>query len=333
LAVTDKIEPETTGSTARPDVAAQAATAPAEAEALKGKKAKGKSEGTDWIAELRSITLLVLAVLTFHSFVAKPFYIPSESMMPTMLVGDRLVVTKYAYGWSYISPTIPNPAAIFRSLVLRSNEPWGITLPFMKGRVWGKMPERGDIVITTPRGRNEDYIKRVIGLPGDLLEVRDGVVILNGKPVKQEWLPPLKLPVDGNAPCGPEQFFGARQTNSDGSAVCVLPVKRETLPNGRHYTIIDMGSRENDWYGPIRIPAGHLFLMGDNRDNSADSRVELANQGLGGAVPWETIGGRAEFITFSLNGTMTLNPLTWWGSFRSGRAGSSLHAAEGPAPE
>jgi len=294
---------------------------------------KKKSSGTDWLAELKSIALLLLAVLSFHSFIAKPFYIPSESMMPGMLVGDRLVVTKYAYGWSYVSPTIPNPAAIFRSLVLRSpGESWGITLPFMEGRIWGAMPERGDIVIATPRHSNEDYIKRVIGLPGDLLEVRDGVVILNGTPVKQETLEPLRLPVDTNAPCDPRQFPGSLQIDPDGRSVCVLPVKRETLPNGRFYNIIDMGAREIDWYGPIRIPAGHVFLMGDNRDNSADSRVPLEQAGLGGAIPWETLGGRAEFITFSLDGDTRINPLTWFGSLRSGRAGSSLHPEQGPTP-
>lgn len=174
--MTDETIPETKAAAETTPVSS-AATPPA----TKGKKEKG--EGTDWIAEIRSIALLVLAVLGFHSFIAKPFYIPSESMMPTMLVGDRLVVTKYAYGWSYVSPTIPNPAAIFRSLFMGTGEPWGVTLPFMNGRVWGKMPERGDIAIATPLNRPEDYIKRVVGLPGDLLEVRNGVLILNGKPV------------------------------------------------------------------------------------------------------------------------------------------------------
>jgi signal peptidase I len=265
---------------------------------------------TDWLAEARSLGLLILAVLAFHSFIAKPFYIPSESMMPVLLTGDRLVVTKYPYGWSYVSPSFH-------------------ILPPIKGRLWGKLPERGDIVIASPRDRREDYIKRVIGLPGDILEVRDGVVYLNEKPVKQEWLAPLRIPVDANAPCDPRQFPGALQFEPDGSQVCVLPVKRETLPNGRSYTIIDMGPRETDYYGPVRIPADHVFLMGDNRDNSADSRVPLEQLGLGGPVPWETLGGRAEFITFSLNGSASLNPLSWFGGFRSGRMGNSLHPAQG----
>ena len=144
-----------------------------------------EKDGVNWWHELRSITLLILAVLAFHSFVAKPFYIPSESMMPVLLTGDRLVVSKFPYGWSYVSPSF-HP------------------LPFLKGRVLGRLPQRGDIVIVSPHNRREDYIKRVIGLPGDIIEVRGGQVILNGTAVKQKAMKPLRLPVDGNAPCSPD---------------------------------------------------------------------------------------------------------------------------------
>src|SRR5215212_11950841 len=99
---------------------------------------KEEHEGSAVWREIKGLLWVLLAVLLFHSFVAKPFYIPSESMMPVLLKGDRLVVTKYPFGWSFVSPTIPNPAAILRSVFLRSGESWGITLPFMNGRVLGK---------------------------------------------------------------------------------------------------------------------------------------------------------------------------------------------------
>ncbi|MGE4430247.1 MAG: signal peptidase I [Sphingobium sp.] len=265
-----------------------------------------KPAAINWWAEIRSLAILLIGVLIFHSLVAKPFYIPSESMMPALLKGDRLVVSKYPYGWSYVSPSF-HP------------------LPFLPGRLLGKLPERGDIVIVTPQDSSEDYIKRVIGLPGDLIELRAGQVVLNGIPVAQKTLPPLMIPVDANAPCPADQFPGALTYGDDGKAYCELPVREEILPNGRHYTIIDVGPRETDWYGPTRIPANHLFLMGDNRDNSADSRVSFAQKGLGGPVPFESIGGRAEFITFSIDGTTTLNPLSWWKSLRPGRSWLSLH--------
>ncbi|CAN5377080.1 signal peptidase I [soil metagenome] len=264
--------------------------------------------GVDWWGEVKSISLLILAVLAFHSFIAKPFYIPSESMMPVLLKGDRLVVSKYPYGWSYVSPSF-HP------------------LPFIKGRLFGALPQRGDIVIVSPQAKREDYIKRVIGLPGDIIEVRGGQIILNGVPVPQRTLPPLRLPVDTNAPCPPSQFPGSLVEGRDGKRYCELPVKQETLPNGKTYTTIDVGPSELDWYGPIRVAPNHVFLMGDNRDNSADSRASLEENGLGGAVPYEAIGGRAEFITFSLDGDASLNPLSWFTALRAGRAGSSLHPA------
>lgn len=268
----------------------------------------------DWWHEVKSIALLILAVLAFHSFVAKPFYIPSESMMPVLLKGDRLVVSKFPYGWSYVSPSF-HP------------------LPFLKGRIFGRLPERGDIVIVSPHNRREDYIKRAIGLPGDIIEVRGGQVILNGVAVPQKALKPVRIPVDDNAPCSPAQFPGARVTGADGRSYCQLPVRQETLPNGKSYLIIDMGPSTLDWYEPVRVPANHVFLMGDNRDNSADSRAPLEENGLGGSVPWEAIGGRAEFITFSLDGNFTWNPISWIHGLRSGRAGNSLRPESVAPPE
>ncbi|WP_375288820.1 signal peptidase I [Sphingomonas sp.] len=295
----------------------------------------GKRPGTDWWAEAKGIFWLILAVLGFHSFVAKPFYIPSESMLPGLLVGDRLVVNKFAYGWSFVSPTIPDPVAIFRGLVLRRPvESWGVQVPFREGRFWGKMPERGDVVIVTPPGANSDYIKRVIGLPGDRLEVRDGTVILNGVPVKRGPLHFVDLADYGGMPlAGGEETCdaigngAARMRGADGRVTCRLPVITETLPNGRTYDTVELGRSVGDDYAAVTIPANHLFLMGDNRDRSADSRFAAGgfDRGLGGPVPWENIGGRAEFITFSVDGSATWNPLTWPGSLRGGRAGTSLH--------
>ncbi len=260
--------------------------------------------------EIKGLFWVLLAVLAFHSFIAKPFYIPSESMMPVLLKGDRLVVSKYPYGWSWVSPSFH-------------------VLPHWQGRFLGKMPKRGDIVIVTPPGQSDDYIKRVIGLPGDTVEVRAGRLILNGKPVASQVQPPAMIPVDPNAPCGLE-FAGSRVMSDDGTAYCRLPIVRETLPGGPSYDTIDLGPSQGDSFGPITVPPDHLFLMGDNRDRSADSRFGLGppENGLGGPVPWENIGGRAEFITFSLDGTtQLLNPVSWFRALRGGRAGDSLRGS------
>ncbi|WP_313538990.1 signal peptidase I [Sphingomonas sp.] len=269
-------------------------------------------QGTDWWAELRGLVWLVLGVLAFHSLIAKPFYIPSESMLPTLRVGDQLIVSKYPYGYSFVTPTFH-------------------MLPPIPGRILGRLPERGDIVIVTPPQHSTDYIKRVIGLPGDTIAVRDGIVWLNGKQVAREPLGERLVPIDGNTRCDPDPerggsiFYEGRRVVHQGKAYCSLTLFRETLPNGASYDIADLGDSAGDSFPPTVVPKHHVFLMGDNRDNSADSRFSLEQGGLGGPVPWENLGGRAEFITFSRDGSSTWNPLTWFTGFRGDRFGISLH--------
>ena len=277
------------------------------------KEAKGSAI---W-REVKGLLWVLLAVLAFHSFVAKPFYIPSESMMPVLLKGDRLVVSKYPFGWSWVSPSFH-------------------VMPVTGGRLFGRLPERGDIVILTPPGKREDYIKRVIGLPGDTIEMVGGQLYLNGKAVRREQRAPAMIPIDANVPCTAEGHGGAEiVTGRDGGRYCKLPIFRETLPEGRSYDTIDLGYNARvDDYPRTFVPPNHVFVMGDNRDQSADSRVPAESDGLGGPVPLENVGGRAEFITFSYDGsTQWLNPISWFSALRGGRAGSSLRPAEGPPPQ
>ncbi len=280
--------------------------ASAEPEAPQAEKTE---EGSALWREIRGLLWVLVAVLAFHSFVAKPFYIPSESMMPGLLTGDRLVVSKYPYGFSWVSPSFH-------------------VLPPMKGRLLGKLPKRGDIVIVTPPGTRTDYIKRVIGLPGDTVQMVNGGLIINGQPVKRVAEAPDMVPVDANSPCGSPHdpaLYDFRVQGADGKIYCRVPIVRETMPGGRTYETVELGRSTEDNFGPVTVPAGHLWLMGDNRDDSADSRVPEWQGGLGGPVPWENIGGRAEFITFSLDGTSKWwNPLTWFEALRHGRAGRSL---------
>jgi signal peptidase I len=237
-------------------------------------------------------------------------------MVPNLLVGDRLVVSKYPYGWSWVSASFH-------------------LLPRSTWRIAPGTPEYGDIVIVVPPYRAEDYIKRVVALPGDRIAVVNGQIILNGEPVPQEFEPPVRIPVDqqtcddgfGKHLCL-DDFADTRVRLPDGREVYEPPTRRETLPNGASYLIIDhFKGSEGDNYGEVVVPEGHVFLMGDNRDHSADSRFPArveAGGGLGGPVPISSIGGRAEFTTFSLDGSATWNPLTWIPALRGERAWLSL---------
>ncbi|MDZ4139197.1 MAG: signal peptidase I [Erythrobacter sp.] len=285
------------------------------------KTAHEASEKVNWLAEIRGLALMLLAVLAFHSLVAKPFYIPSTSMMPSLWVGDRLVVSKYPYGWSWASASFH-------------------LLPRSDWRVWAATPEYGDIVIPVHPLRDEDYIKRVVALPGDTIEVRGGQIILNGRAIKREVVPAVRIPFEPALMCkdGPclIGFEAFRETDADGREYFAPPTWRETLPNGATYLTIDYRDQPLDDYGPYTVPADHVFVMGDNRDQSADSRAAAEENGLGDGVPLANIGGRAEFITFSLDGTTTWNPMSWFTSLRGDRAWTTLRPplaeAVTPAP-
>ncbi|HEX4847136.1 MAG TPA: S26 family signal peptidase, partial [Novosphingobium sp.] len=168
------------------------------------------------------------------------------------------------------------------------------------------------------------------------IAVVNGQIVLNGKPVPQDVEPPLQLSADPKLTCSDRKqtyhcyndFMGYRTLLPSGREVLELPTLRETMPNGATYLIIkDRSDYLVDNYPETKVPEGHVFLMGDNRNHSADSRVSILADGLGGPVPLSDVGGRAEFVTFSLDGSQTWNPLTWWKALRSGRSWRSLRPA------
>ncbi|MFM2372607.1 MAG: hypothetical protein RIS85_2329 [Pseudomonadota bacterium] len=246
---------------------------------------------------------LVLVVAIFRSFIFAPFNIPSESMLPRLENGDYLLAAKWPYGFSKYS--LPFSA------------------PLIPGRIMAGQPTRGDVVIfKAPPGNDVDYIKRVIGLPGDTVQMIGGVLHLNGKIVPKQRVADFVIPVTPNTDCLSAEF---EATEKDGTQTCHYPQYRETLPEGRSYNVLDLGYRPQDDTPPVVVPEGQMFLMGDNRDNSMDSRFP-AMEGAGiGLVPQENLVGRATVMMWSTDGSANwLLPWTWFTAARWSRIGGTF---------
>ena len=262
--------------------------------------AKEKEEGSF----LWFLVKLVLFVLIFRTFIFSTFSIPSESMLPRLMVGDYLFTAKWPYGYG------------------RASLP--VDIDIGDGRLFGSLPERGDVVVFKHPIDRSDYIKRVIGLPGDTIQMVAGVLHIDGVPVKKERIADFVRPIGPYNEC--RAAFGRfRDSAADGTTVCRYPRFRETLPSGRTYEVLDFGLLPQDTTPAVVVPEGHLFLMGDNRDNSLDSRFPAEREKGIGLVPVENLVSRAEMIAFSTDGTSSwINPVSWFTAARGERIGDGL---------
>jgi signal peptidase I len=235
-----------------------------------------KEEGGLW-ETVKVIFQALLIALVVRTLLFQPFNIPSGSLVPTLLVGDYLFVSKYSYGYS------------------RHSMPF--SPPLFSGRIWASEPKRGDIaVFKLPKDNSTDYIKRVIGLPGDRIQVISGVLHINGQAVKRERI---------------EDY----ETFDTFGRVRKVPQYLETLPGGVAHRIVEIEGDRAYWDNTnvYTVPAGHFFMMGDNRDNSTDSRDDASV----GPVPFENFVGRAEIIFFSIDESSALWKIWEWpGSIR-----------------
>ena len=235
-----------------------------------------------WSRQLKPILLALGFVLIVRTVVAEPYRVPSPSMIPTLLVGDELIASKFAYGYSKYS------------------SPIGL-MPDFSGRLFGEVPERGDVIVfRLPRDPSTAYVKRLIGLPGDRIQMQRGRLYINGAMV-------------------PRRAIGTFANDVGGSSVqSVLYV--ETLPNGREHELLEISDAEqDDDTPPFVVPPRHYFMMGDNRDNSLDSRIAAADGGVG-FVPEDNLVARADLVLVSRDPAVAwFDVAEWPRAFRPAR--------------
>ncbi len=268
---------------------------------------KPKSEMRETLSFLLK---LGLGVAIFRSFFFSPFFIPSQSMLPRLYVGDYLFVSKWNYGFS------------------RWSLPFGV--PLIPGKIFSRAPERGDVVVfrgPPPKDDDHDVIKRVIGLPGDTIEMRHGQLILNGVAVPKVPVADFTIPLSPNYSDPRPGDDGCPAEFRDvlnGQPICRYKQFRETLPNGVSYNVLDRGDdAPGDTTGLYTVPAGTVFLMGDNRDDSGDSRF-APPEGMG-FIPFERLEGKALFTFWSTDGSASwVLPWTWFTAARWSRMGQGF---------
>ena len=250
-----------------------------------------KVEKQDGVWEtVKTVFWALLIAGVFRTLFFQPFWIPSGSMKDTLLIGDFLFVNKMAYGYSEHSC------------------PFSMC-GFIEGRWLGSEPERGDVIVFRHPVNGADFIKRLVGLPGDTVQMKDGRLHLNGAPVEVEPLPPF---VETYTPQGSQQKLPACANRADvvPGGDCVKERFRETLPNGESHNILNIAPARTDDTPVFTVPAGQYFFLGDNRDNSSDSRVPRSVGGVG-FVPYENLIGRADRVIFSSAGRRILYFWTW----------------------
>lgn len=258
------------------------------------------------IETIKTIVYALLIAGVFRTVFFQPFWIPSGSMKDTLLIGDFLFVNKMAYGYSYAS--CPSIKIDRIGLDIDAEDICGWMKSEDGSRIWGGEPERGDVVVFRHPVTGTDFIKRLVGLPGDTVQMIDGKLHINGEAVKLE---------DGGTftelkePQGPEANVPRCENGPVGTgATCEKSRQYETLPNGVRHSILNIHASRADNTPVFTVPAGEYFFMGDNRDNSVDSRFAQTARGVG-TVKFENIIGRADRVMFSSSGASMLYFWTW----------------------